>query len=103
MGQSMGLTMNRIAKPAFLLGLVLSASAVSRLAVAATLEERTAERLDALEKENAALKQRLKTIESTVAAPGRALSPAASRQNSPLALGRYEASAGRPAGPETLG
>jgi hypothetical protein len=97
----MGLTMNRIAKPAFFLGLVLSASAVSRLAVAATLEERTAERLDSLEKENAALKQRLKVIESTVATPGHA-SPSASRRNSPQVPGRYEA-AGPPAGSETLG
>jgi hypothetical protein len=98
----MGLTMNRIAKPAFFLGLVLSASAVSRLAVAATLEERTAERLDSLEKENAALKQRLKVIESTVATPGHAMSSSASRRNSPLAPERFEA-AGPPAGPETLG
>ncbi len=101
MGQTMGQTMNRIAKPAFLLGLVLSASAASRLAVAATPEERTAERLDALEQENAALKQRLKVIESTVATPGRAMS-SASRRNSPQAPGRYEA-AGPPVGSETLG
>ena len=84
------------------LGLVLSASAVSRLAVAATLEERTAERLDALEKENAALKQRLKVIESTVSTPGHAMSPAASRQNSRKPSVDTK-SCGRPSGPETLG
>ena len=104
LGQTMGQIMNRFTKLVFLCGLVLSACAVSRLAVAATLEERIAERLDALEKENAALKQRLKVIESSVATPGHATSPAASRQNSSQASARYEVSStGRPAGSETLG
>jgi Flp pilus assembly protein TadG len=67
--------MNRFTKLAFLLCLPLTASAVSHAAFAATIEERTSARLDALEKENAALKQRLKRIENSAATSRHALPP----------------------------
>jgi hypothetical protein len=68
-------TMNRFTRIAFLLclSLTLTASAVSHAAFAATVEEQISARLDALEKENAALKQRLKRIENSAVTPRRAL------------------------------
>jgi Legionella pneumophila major outer membrane protein precursor len=65
--------MNRFTRIAFLLCLSLTASAVSHSAFAATVEEQISARLDALEKENAALKQRLKRIENSAATPRHAL------------------------------
>jgi len=53
-------------------GLVASV-ALSHSAPAGTIDEQTSARLDALEKENAALKQRLKRIENSVATPRDAL------------------------------
>ena len=67
--------MNRFTKPAFFVCVALAASAVSQAASAATLEEKIAARLDALEKENAALKQRLKRVEGSVATSRQALPP----------------------------
>jgi hypothetical protein len=84
--------------------LLSAVSAVPQSAFAATIEERTLQRLDALEKENAALKQRLKRIEGSVATPGAALPRATSRQNPPPAPGQYGTSPpGRPAAWEALG
>jgi len=67
--------MNGFTKLAFLLCLPLIASAVSHSAFAATIEERTSARLDALERENAALKQRLKRVEGAAATPKHAVPP----------------------------
>jgi len=67
--------MNRIIKLAFLLCLPLTASAISHKAFAATIEEQISARLDALETENAALKQRLKRIESSAATSRHVVSP----------------------------
>ncbi len=60
--------MNRFAKLAFLLCLALMTSAVSRLAFAATPDEQISARLDALEKENAALRARVNRLEASKAA-----------------------------------
>ena len=65
--------MNRFTKLAFLLCLPLTLSAVAQSAFAATIEEHISARLDSLERENAALKQRLKRIESSAATSTRAL------------------------------
>jgi hypothetical protein len=77
--------MNKFTRLAFLLCLPLTASAVAHAAFAATIEEQISARLDALENENAALKQRLKRIEGSAATSRHALPPP-----------------GRPAGLETL-
>jgi hypothetical protein len=61
--------MNRFNKLAFFMGLAMTASLVSHAASAAMSEEQIAARLDALERENAALKQRLKRVEGSVATP----------------------------------
>src|SRR6202035_5719723 len=55
--------MNRFTKLALLLSIPMAASALSHPALAGTLEERTLARLDALERENAALRQRLLRVE----------------------------------------
>jgi len=77
--------MNKLTRLAFLLCLPLMASAVSHSAFAATIEQQISARLDALENENAALKQRLKRIEGSAATSRHALPPP-----------------GRPAGSEAL-
>jgi hypothetical protein len=89
--------MNRLTRLASLLCLSLTTSAVSQPALAAANEERISERLDALEKENAALKQRLRHIENSVATPGATLPRAASRPVAPQAP-----PPGQPAGLGTL-
>src|ERR1700730_16588775 len=68
-------TMTRFTKLAFLLCLPWAASAVSHSAFAATIEENISARLDALEKENAPLKQRLKRIETSRVTSRHALPP----------------------------
>jgi hypothetical protein len=78
--------MNRWIKLAFFLCLPLTASAVSHPAFAATLEEQISARLDALEKENTALKQRIMRMESSAATSRHAAPPL-----------------GQPAGSGTLG
>ncbi len=60
--------MSRYTHLAFFLCLMLIASAFMHSARAATIEEQTLIRLDAMEKENAALKQRLKRLERTLPA-----------------------------------
>ena len=55
--------MNRFAKLALLLCFALAASGVSRAALAATADTQTSARLDALEKENAALRARVNRLE----------------------------------------
>ena len=77
--------MKKSTGPAFLLCLPLMVSAVSHSAFAATVEQQISARLDALENENAALKQRLKRIEGSAATPRHVLQPP-----------------GRPAGSEAL-
>ncbi len=69
--------MNRFTKLAVLLCLPSAAAAVPPPALADTIEQQITARLDALEKENAALKQRLKHIEGSAATSGRNLSPPA--------------------------
>ena len=54
---------------------VSAAAVVSPPALADTIEQQITARLDALEKENAALKQRLKHIEGSAATSGRTLPP----------------------------
>lgn len=56
--------MNGLTKFAFLWCLALAASAVSHAALAATLDAQTSARLDALEKENAALRARVNRLEA---------------------------------------
>jgi hypothetical protein len=77
--------MKKLTRLAFLLCLPLTVSAVSHSAFAATVEQQISARLDALENENAALKQRLKRIEGSAATSRHALPPP-----------------GRPAGSEAL-
>ena len=60
--------MSRLIKFAFRLGLALKTFAIAHPAFAATVEERIAARLDALEKENAALRARVKRLEASKAA-----------------------------------
>jgi len=60
--------MKRFIKLALTLCLALTASAVSHSAIGATLEERISARLDALEKENAALRARVIRLEASKAA-----------------------------------
>ncbi len=81
--------MSRIIKIAFPLCVAV---AVSQSALAGTTEEQIAARLDSLEKENAALKQRLKRIESSVVTSKDAALRGGGRQNS----AQYDAP---PAGP----
>ena len=61
-------TMSRSAKLALLLCLALAAAAVRHPAFAATLDEQISARLDALEKENAALRARVNRLEASKAA-----------------------------------
>src|ERR1700733_13056579 len=77
--------MNRFTKFVLVLCLALVTSTVSHATFAATLDEQIAARLDALEKENAALRARLNRIERRGAASKRAVPRAASLQNPPLA------------------
>jgi Legionella pneumophila major outer membrane protein precursor len=74
--------MNRFTKPGILMSLALAASVLSHSAFAATIEEQISARLDALEKENAALKQRLKRVESSASASRPALPPSGERAGS---------------------
>jgi hypothetical protein len=67
--------MNRFTKLAYLLCVPLTASALSHPAFAGSVEERTLARLDALERENAALKQRLQRVESAAATSRQPLLP----------------------------
>jgi hypothetical protein len=67
--------MNRVTKLALLLSIPMAASTLSHPTFAATLEERTAARLDALERENATLKQRLQRVERAAATSRQALPP----------------------------
>ena len=67
--------MKKLSRLAFLLCLPLTVSAVSHSAFAATVEQQISARLDALENENAALKQRLKRIEGSAATSRHALPP----------------------------
>ena len=60
--------MKRFGKLAFMVCLTLIAAAVSHSAIAATLEEQISARLDALEKENAALRARVVRLEASKAA-----------------------------------
>src|ERR1700686_5165791 len=69
--------MNRFTKLAFVLCIPMTASAFSHATFAATIEERTLARLDALEKENAVLKQRLQRVENSAARSRQALPPPA--------------------------
>jgi hypothetical protein len=90
--------MNSITKLGFLLCLASTGAAVSHPAFAATVEEQIAARLDALEKENAALKQRLKRIENAATASGQPLPRVAGRPNPLEARSRvYDVSSGQPA------
>jgi hypothetical protein len=83
--------MNRYTRLAFLMSIPMAASALSHATFAATIEERTLARLDALERENAALKQRLQRVESAAAMSRQALPP----PGQPAGLGtRGGASAG---------
>jgi hypothetical protein len=79
--------MNRLTKLSLLLCLAVAAPAVSHSALAGTIDEQALARLDALEKENAALKQRLKRIESSVATSRDAAPRAASRSAGSGTLG----------------
>jgi hypothetical protein len=60
--------MKRFSKLAFMVCLTLIAAAVSHSAIAATPEEQISARLDALEKENAALRARVVRLEASKAA-----------------------------------
>jgi Legionella pneumophila major outer membrane protein precursor len=60
--------LNRFTRIALLLCLALATSAVSRAARAATIDEQNSARLDALEKENAALRARVNRLEAPKAA-----------------------------------
>src|SRR5580704_15013478 len=60
--------MNGFARLALLLFLTLATSAVSHAARAATIDEQTSARLDALEKENSALRARVNRLEASKAA-----------------------------------
>ena len=60
--------MTKFTKLAFLLCLAPGTSAVSQSALAATIDQRIIARLDALEKENAALRERLNRLEASKAA-----------------------------------
>jgi len=77
--------MNRFTKLVFVLCLALVISAVSHAAFAAPLDSQIVARLDALEKENAVLRQRLNRIERQGAVSKRAVPRATSRQNPPQA------------------
>jgi cell division protein FtsB len=57
--------MNRFTKLAFLFCVALTAAVASHSAFAATIDEQTSARLDALEKENAALRARLNRLEAS--------------------------------------
>jgi len=59
--------MNSFSKLRFLLCLALLTSAVSHTAFAATIDDQTSTRLDALEKENAALRARVNRLEASKA------------------------------------
>jgi hypothetical protein len=73
--------MNGFTKLAFLLCLALTASAVSHPAFAATPDEQISARLDALEKENAALRARVNRLEAAKAArTEHRLAPASTRR-----------------------
>ena len=76
--------MNGLTKLWFVVCLVLMASFVFHPAFAATLAERTAARLDALEKENAALRARVNRLEASTAATT-ARRPSAAEPNLALA------------------
>ena len=76
--------MNGLTKLWFVVCLVLMASAVFHPAFAATLAERTAARLDALEKENAALRARVNRLEASTTATT-ARRPSAAEPNLALA------------------
>jgi hypothetical protein len=97
--------MNRFAKLALLLCFALAASGVSRAALAATADTQTSARLDALEKENAALRARVNRLEaSTIAIRRRS---AAAQSNPALVSGPQNANAlaagaGQVAGARTL-
>ena len=60
--------MNRFTRLAFLLCLASAASGVSRAALAATVDAQISARLDALERENAALRARVNRLEASTAA-----------------------------------
>src|ERR1700722_6489964 len=60
--------MNGFTRIALLLRLALATSAVSRAARAATIDEQNSARLDALERENAALRARVNRLEAPRAA-----------------------------------
>jgi hypothetical protein len=81
--------MNSFTKLAFLLCPALTVSAVLHPAFAATIEVAISARLDALEKENATLKQRLKRIENSAATSRHALPPPAQ----PAGLGTLDSAA----------
>jgi hypothetical protein len=70
--------MKRFTKLAFLLCLTSTTAAVSHPAFTATIEEQTLQRLEALEKENAALRQRLNRVENSVATSRNAIPRGAS-------------------------
>jgi hypothetical protein len=57
--------MTKFTRPAVLLGLALTASAIPQIAIAATAEERITARLNALEQENAGLRARLNRLEAS--------------------------------------
>jgi hypothetical protein len=86
--------MNGFTRIALLLCLALATSAVSRAARAATIDEQNSARLDALEKENAALRARVNRLETP---------KAAKLQSRPVADANPAlASAPRPQNPDTL-
>lgn len=60
--------MNSLTRLAFLLGVAIAAAAVAPAAHAATLDEQILARLDALEKENSALRARVNRLEAAKAA-----------------------------------
>ena len=61
--------MTKLTKLAFCLCLALATSVFSHTAFAATIEQKLSARLDALEKENAALRARVRRLETSSAAP----------------------------------
>jgi hypothetical protein len=86
--------MNSFTRLALLLCLTLATSAISYSARAATIDEQTSARLDALEKENAALRARVNRLEAPKAA--RMHRPGGEADPAPLAA------APRPQNPDTL-
>jgi hypothetical protein len=82
--------MNRFTQLALPLCLVLTSSAVSHAAFAATIDEQTSARLDALEKENAALRARVNRLEASKAAAIKHGPADVDRHRAPAAMPRAQ-------------